>query len=109
MKNCNEQVITFQNDLRNGMTLEDALQKHGLSFKEACILCHKTTSIRGTRNGEYHHIYKHFDGRFRVSREVNKKRYTVMVGTLENAVIIRDYLDMHGWNEENVKYVKEKL
>ena len=27
----------FQEDLRNGLTLEEALQKHSLSFKEAVI------------------------------------------------------------------------
>ena len=28
-------LLLFQEDLRNGMTIEDALQKHGMSFQYA--------------------------------------------------------------------------
>ena len=99
----------FQEDLRNGMSLEEALQKWGLTFQEAVEECNKATSIRGIRNGKYHHIYKAPQGNYKVQRDIRKKRYTVMVDDLDTAVIIRDYLDEHGWTDENVEYVKRRL
>ena len=99
----------FQQDLRNGMTLEEALQKWGLTFHDAVLECHKQTSTRGVRNGEYHHIYKHFDGRYKVERQLRKKKYTLIVENLDDAVLIRDWLDTNGWNKSNVEKIKRKL
>ena len=100
----------FQEDLRNGMTLEDALKKYGLTFGEAVHQCNRLTSPVGTRHQKYHHIYRNAKKHeFKVERQINKKRYTIVVMGLENAVTVRDYLDTHGWNSENVEYVKRKV
>ena len=92
----------FQEDLRNGMTLEDALKKYGLTFGEAVHRCNRLTSPVGTRHQKYHHIYKAPQGNYKVQRDIRKKRYTVMVDDLDTAVIIRDYLI-------NVKDCMERL
>ena len=33
--NKKDKLLRLQEDLRNGLTLEEALQKHGISFKDA--------------------------------------------------------------------------
>ena len=99
----------FQEDLRQGMTLEDALKKYGLTFGEAVHRCNRLTSPVGTRHPKYHHIYKGIQGKLKVERQVNKIRYTILVDTLEDAVIVRDYLDEHGWNSRTVETIKRKL
>lgn len=109
MNNCNEELITFQDDLRNGMTLEDALTKHDLTLKEAVIECSAMSNKRGVSKGEYHHIYRGPMGKFKVSRQINNKRYCIMVEDLDIAVRIRNYFEEYGWTSRNLEYVKEKL
>lgn len=87
-------IHDFQKDLQNGMTLEKALQKHGLTFKEACDRCKSPHS-----NGEYHNIYLK-GRRFVVSRRI--KNRDVLFGSfeeLDDAVKCRDKLEDNNWDK----------
>ena len=91
-------IYDFQKDLQNGMTLEDALQKHGLTFKEAIRKCKSPHS-----NEEFHNIYLK-GNRFSVARRMNRKY--VQFGSfelLEDAVRCRDFYEANGW-DKNLRY-----
>ena len=89
-------IHDFQTDLRNGMTLEDALIKYDMSFGEAVRKC------RGNRvrDGKYHNIYM-LHGKFRVEKMINGEViYTGVYEDLEEALRIRDLLEANDWNKE---------
>ena len=98
----------FQEDLQNGMTLEDALRKHNLTFKEAVHECNRITSKKGVRYQRTHHIYKNAN-KYRVEKQIRKKRIQIQTDTYEDAVIIRDYLEEHGWTTENIEKIRRKM
>lgn len=89
-------IHDFQKDLRNGMTLEKALQKHGLTFKEACDKCKNFT-----RNGEYHNIYLNRESKkFKVEKMIDS--HVIHFGSfeeLEDAVKCRDFYETWGWDK----------
>lgn len=96
-------IKEFQQDLKNGMTIEDALNKHDLSFKEALSMCPKSNTskkrqkIDALKNrGRYIQQQRNW---FRVRKNIGGK--TVDFGgykSLEDAIQIRDYLIENGWN-----------
>jgi len=109
-------LYAFQDDLKRGMSIEDACRKHQISFKYAfenmpntvprksprCItrLGRKPKPNSATCPEKY--IWCR-DGRYTVRKTVNKK--TRMFGTynsLEDAVAIRDYCEKHGWKQRCV-------
>ena len=103
----------FQNDLQDGMTLEDACRKHQISFKYACdnmgkiytkkILPKKESNTFAseyiqTRNGKYF-LRKYLRGS------------TKMFGTynsLNDAIRMREHCKRYGWKQQSVdKYCEE--
>ena len=93
----------FQQDLKNGMTLEDALIKHNLSFKQAVEMSpvQRTNKKRQKDNVRKNMSrYIQLQGKsYHVRKTINGK--TVSFGTfatLEDAIKVRDYLIEHGWN-----------
>ena len=101
----------FQDDLRNGMGLEDALCKYNLTLKEAFEAFPGT--LRKGPNNRYHsgklYITKR-DGTFYIRKTVNGKH--LHFGTyrsLADAIKIRDYFQEHGWDKSKVDEVCELL
>ena len=88
----------FQQDLRNGMSLEKALQKHNLTLEEAFIRC---TNGATTSNNEYHHIYLNKqDSKFAIRKSIlGKEQHFGVFDTLEEAVKYRDKLMANGWRK----------
>ena len=103
----------FQNDLQDGMTIEDACTKHQISFKYACdnmgkiykkkILpkkasCTFASEYIQTRNGKYF-LRKYLNGS------------TKMFGTynsLSDAVRMREHCKEYGWKQSKVdEYCQE--
>lgn len=97
----------LQDDIRNGMKLEDALIKHNLTLKDAFDMVHKPLTVK-TRKKPYRrpNVYKHIEksisrkgDAYHVRKHINGK--TVWGGaysSLEDARLVRDFLDEHGWN-----------
>ena len=111
-------IEKFQEDLRNGMGLEDALIKHNLSFREAVEycpkpICHKTRTKkpRKKRNvyktidkyvlqrGEGYHVRKSSEG---------KNYWGGAYNTVEEAKLVRDFLEENGWNVVKVREACKK-
>lgn len=96
----------IQEDLRNGMSINDACAKYGLTFKELCEKMPKPYTLLQRKakkpprlTGE-RYIQKWF-GCYHIRKSINKK--TVSFGsydTLEDAVLMRDYLMEHGWRKD---------
>lgn len=104
-------LLHFQDDLRNGMTLEDALCKYHLTLKEAF------ESIPGTirkgpdnqsHSGEIYIIKRR--NSFYIQKSMNGRH--VHFGSyryLQEAVKVRDYFMEHGWDKSKVDEVCELL
>lgn len=101
-------IIDFQEDLRNGMTLEDALIKHELTLKEAIDCIHKPVIHPSkkrkpyakrniycqvekniSKRGDAYHLRKAIDG---------KMKWGGSYDTLEEARLVKDFLNKNGWN-----------
>ena len=113
----------FQQDLQNGMTLETALKKYNLTFKEAVEFTHKpiTRRRKGQRTSKKRHYYTKIDTNisqkkdaYHVRKQVNgKSKWGGSYNSLEDAQKVRDYLDENGWsiikiNEACKKYGIER-
>ena len=106
-----DKMQNFQDDLRNGMGLDDALCKYNLTLKEAFEAFPGT--LRKGPNNRYHsgklYITKR-DGKFYIRKTINGKN--LHFGTyhsLDDAIQIRDYFQEHGWDKSKLDEVCELL
>lgn len=94
----------FQVDLRNGMSIDDALKKHNLTLQEAVmsVPCNygrkrnqkwRTDTRNINKRGEHFIIVKKKDGR--------TKTYGTY-DSLKSAQMVRDCLDDYGWEQLDV-------
>ena len=87
----------LQDDLRAGMTIEDALHKHNMSFKEAFDGMPKPLTNGGNTGVGEKFISKH-QGKYIIrKRHRNKTRLFGTYDRLEDAIKVRDYCLEHGW------------
>lgn len=79
------------------MTIEDALTKHGMTFKEAFDGMPKPLTNGGNTGVGEKFISKH-QGKYIIrKRTKGKTRVFGTYDTLEDAVKVRDYIVEHGW------------
>ena len=84
----------LQNDLKAGMSIEDALTKHGMTFKEAFDGMPKPLGKTGV--GEKY-ITLH-QGKYIIQKTTKgKRRIFGSYNRLEDAIKVRDYCVEHGW------------
>ena len=100
----------FQQDLRAGMTIEDACREYNITFKQAFEHMPAVSERpkkpykkrhNGKSSGERNILQR--NKHFYVRKCINKK--TLMFGTyssLEDAIAIRDYCDRYGWKQRKV-------
>lgn len=99
----------FQKDLQNGMTLEAALQKYNLTFKEAVDFTHKPLTRKPkrkkntyTKKNYYEHVEDYISRRadsYHLRKTVNGKMvWGGSYSSLEDARQVRDFLEKEGWN-----------
>lgn len=101
-------VEDFQADLRNGMTLEKALDKHNLTFKDAVEMCPRPMCKQNIKRkpkknrATYKKVETYISikkNSYHVRKHANGKNYWGgAYNTLEEAKLVRDYLEEHGWN-----------
>lgn len=110
-------MIQFQQDLKNGMTLEKALQKHNLTLQEAIEFSPKPITVskkpstpRKTNNGKFVDTYVQKRSKYYyVRRRMNGKTFWGgSYTTKKEALLVRDYLNKHGWEHLNIKKACEK-
>lgn len=104
------EVEMFQTDLKNGLSLEEALLKHNISFKEAVESVPRVYTF-GKRKKKVKQAEKYIQQRgrnFYLRKTVNGK--TKMFGTyysLEDAIKVREHCEEFGWKQRSIdKYCK---
>ena len=96
-------VTPFQMDLRNGMSLEDALKKHDMTLKQAVFQSprhHK--SLNWKKSADLKNIHKN-GGSYTIYKK--QEGITKSFGTYKNvsdAQMVRDSLDNYGWEQLEV-------
>lgn len=107
-------LIDFQEDIKNGMTIEDALTKHHLSFQYVCknigkVKRWKIPEKTPVDERRYFNVQKTPDGKFRVYKQVGGQNTTFgTYRTMEDAIRIREHCHEHGWVKTNVdRYCRE--
>lgn len=111
-------IEEFQQDLRDGMKLEKALEKHNLSFRDAVELCPKPFCHRkrSQKPRKKRNVYKQIDKyisqrgeAFYVRKTSGGKNYWGgAYDTIEEATLIRDFLEENGWNVVKVREACKK-
>lgn len=105
----NKALTEFQTDLRNGMTIHDALIKHNLTFKQAVENIYKPHTQQKTPHPTNEKYIAYRDGHYYLRKYSRKK--TRMFGTyhtLEDAVKVRDHCIKYGWKQHSIdKYCQE--
>ena len=110
----------FQNDLRNGMTIEEACTKHNITFKDACReMPGNWNHPRTTRQNDGVTYYRKHNlpdyitlnrGRYMLRKKIKRKWvYFGRYKSLEDAIKVRDYMMEHGWNKHLLNSVCRKL
>ena len=103
-------ISEFQQDLRNGMGLSEALNKHGLTFKEA-VLYSPRPFTKQKKPASTHEKYIHAPrcGHYTVRKYIrNRIRTFGTYYTLEDAIRIRNHCIKYGWKERSIdEYCKE--
>lgn len=100
-------LLLFQQDLKDGMSIEEALKKHELTFKYACDNMPRTLTKKkkGKKNNPSKNISINKDKYLVRKNEVYYGRYE----TLKEAMRLRDYMEKYGWNKKELKRIQEKL
>lgn len=95
----------FQVDLRNGMSIDDALKKHNLTLQEA-VMSVPCNYGRKRNNHKWREDNRNIHRRGRHFMIIKKKDgKTKTFGTYDNlrsARMVRDYLDSYGWEQLDV-------
>ena len=112
-------IEKFQQDLRDGMTLESALQKYNLTFKEAVDFCPRPMSKNNIKRSpkKRRNVYKRIDSTislkkdsYQVKKNAHGKTYWGgAYNSLEDAKQVRDFLEEHGWNPVKVNEACKKF
>ena len=96
--------LSFRNDLRNGMTLENALMKYGWSLREVFQYCH-----RKNVDNQYRFICL-CNGYFNIRKYVNGEQiYYGYFKELDDAVKVRDKLMECDWDKSQLPRIMEEL
>ena len=111
-------IREFQSDLQNGMTLENALNKHGVTLEQAFNMLQYFNANQhkggyapiGGNTGEAYIRYDDNSQTFMLRKKVNGKfTYFGRYETLKDAVLVRDYMMTHGWYKHRLKSIREEL
>ena len=99
-------LTPFQLDLRNGMSLEDALKKHNLTLKKALekVPSQMPVSHNNWRKSKGNTKNIHYrGGNYMIIKDYHGKTHSFgTYRTVEDAQIVRDYMNQHGWEPLDV-------
>ena len=99
-------------DMRSGRPIEEVLKEHNLDFKSAMALLRKANDPRKKlKKNRYKSTGEKYISKygnvFMVRRTLNGKlQYFGSYETLEDAIKIRDYLEVHGWYKHRLDTAK---
>ena len=107
--------LEFQTDIRNGMSIEKALTKHGLTLTETFTELHGQPRGRPRKPQPKRKLETHSTGEKYIQYNSGKyllrktNEYYGRYDTLEEAVSVRDYLVEHGWSKRNWRMARSML
>ncbi len=91
-------------DLKAGLSLEDALRKHGTNLQELF----KNNPHREPVLTDWTYIQQTEHGSFRVYKTINNCRFTFgTYSTHEDALIVRNELIKCGWDKEKLESIQQ--
>ena len=112
-------LTEFQNDLNQGMTITEALQKHQLTLEYAFhqLQIQQSTKLRGEhrtktlqkRNPHQIYIQENNNRYYIRKRTRGKERFFGAYTSLEDAIKVRDALIEDGWHIFHVDSICERL
>ena len=114
-------MAEFQSDLKNGMTLTDALTKHGLTLEKAFNILHyipkkkqiipnKKKHKRKPKTYTPTHYIQCRNGRYYLRKHAHGKgRAFGTYSTLEDAIRMREALKLDGWHQTHVDRLCDEL
>ena len=103
-------LLEFQDDLRNGLTLDEALRKHGLTFKEAVDAIHGYTRSKTKSERTLPMYISKVGNCFQIKRKI--KGYTIYYGayaSLEDAMKMKAHLQQNGWYKRKLPQYRKEL
>ena len=105
-------IRLFQQDLNNGMTITEALQKHKITLDKAFHICKNTNNNPKRRyqrvqaTGEKYISMNQHGYLLRKTIDGDTK-YMGRYDTLEDARKVRDYCEVYGWHTRRLDYICE--
>jgi hypothetical protein len=108
-------VLQFQQDIKAGMSIDDALCKHNLTLLEAWENIHGCPRGRPANPRPKPKHKSHTTGEKYISLNQNGymlrkgKKYFGRYDTLADAVFVRDYLMEFGWTHRHMVTARNKL
>ena len=114
IKPVTDEILLFQHDLKNGMSIDDALIKHGLNFLDVWHRLHykpradkKTRPVHST--GEKY-ITRQDERKYVIRKQIgNKYIYFGGYETLEDAITMRNWLLENQWDKTRWKAQRRRL
>lgn len=111
-------LLEFQEDLKKGMSIEQACETHDISFRDAVIhmpppprpVYPKKRERKSPKTlGTVVKYVRLCSGKYYLSRNINKKYVAFGIYySLEDAVKVRDYCEEKGWKQRKIdEYCKE--
>jgi hypothetical protein len=99
----------FRNDLKSGMSIDDALQKHDMTLQEAFSKMHHDLVFSNRRKvSREPYIHKRNNHLFIMKKVEGKTTYFGVYDNMRDAKKIRDKCIRHGWIQSNVnRYCRE--
>ena len=105
-------ITQFQTDLQKGISINEALKKHGLTLPEAMYELKKQGRPNKKRIPKplgMEYISRN-QGKYLVRKTINGKMlYFGRYATLEDAMKIRDYFAENGWQKEELQTIRGLL
>ena len=103
-------LLHFQKDLKAGLTIDEALQKHELTFKYVMDNLPRPYSMserkpkRNRRNSKSRQYIIDHQGRYYLRKYVNGRMvHFGSYKTILEAVKVREYCKKHGWRKECIQ------
>lgn len=101
------EYLNLRQDLQNGMSIEDGLQKHNLTLKDAFLALQFKDNrpvISPSKTNEFY-IQQNIRGHYFVYKYVEgKQTHFGTYTTLPEAVKIRNWFIENGWNKDKIDH-----
>lgn len=97
-------LMPFQEDLRKGMSIDNVLKKHNLTLKEAVESVPNKYNRKNQVQwrDDLHNIHRRGSHFIIIKKKGGKTKSFGTYDNLRSAKMVRDYLDLYGWEQLDV-------